>query len=147
MKSVAEILRSKPDQTVYNIAPGASVYDALRLMADKNIGALLVVDEGKIVGILSERDYARKVALMDRSSKQTAVREVMTSSVMYARPDQTNEECMAMMTDNRLRHLPVIDDGRLLGLVSIGDLVKDIISEQQFTIDQLQHYIQGHHRA
>lgn len=147
MKSVAEILRSKPDQTVYNIAPGASVYDALRLMADKNIGALLVVDEGKILGILSERDYARKVALMDRSSKQTAVREVMTSSVMYARPDQTNEECMAMMTDNRLRHLPVIDDGRLLGLVSIGDLVKDIISEQQFTIDQLQHYIQGHHRA
>ena len=147
MKSVAEILRSKPDQTVYNIAPGASVYDALRLMADKNIGALLVVEEGKIVGILSERDYARKIALMDRSSKQTAVREVMTSSVMYARPDQTNEECMAMMTDNRLRHLPVIDDGRLLGLVSIGDLVKDIISEQQFTIDQLQHYIQGHHRA
>ena len=147
MKSVAEILRSKPDQTVYNIAPGASVYDAVRLMADKNIGALLVVDEGKIVGILSERDYARKVVLMDRSSKQTAVREVMTSTVMYARPDQSNEECMALMTDNRLRHLPVIDNGRLLGLVSIGDLVKDIISEQQFTIDQLQHYIQGHHRA
>jgi len=147
MKSVAEILRSKPDQTVYNIAPGASVYDALRLMADKNIGALLVVEEGKIVGILSERDYARKVVLMDRSSKQTAVREVMTSSVMYARPDQTNEECMALMTDNRLRHLPVIDNGKLLGLVSIGDLVKDIISEQQFTIEQLQHYIQGDHRA
>jgi CBS domain-containing protein len=147
MKSVAEILRSKPDQSVYKIAPGASVYDALRLMADKNIGALLVVEEGKIVGMLSERDYARKVALMDRSSKQTEVREVMTSSVMYARPDQTNEECMALMTDTRLRHLPVIDNGRLLGLVSIGDLVKDIISEQQFTIDQLQHYIQGHHRA
>ena len=147
MKSVAEILRSKPDQTVYNIAPGVSVYEALRLMADKNIGALLVVEEGKIVGILSERDYARKVVLMDRSSKQTAVREVMTSPVMYARPDQTNEECMALMTDNRLRHLPVIDNGRLLGLVSIGDLVKDIISEQQFTIEQLQHYIQGDHRA
>ena len=84
---------------------------------------------------------------MDRSSKQTAVREVMTSSVMYARPDQTNEECMALMTDNRLRHLPVIDNGRLLGLVSIGDLVKDIISEQQFTIEQLQHYIRGDQRA
>ena len=147
MTIVAEILKSMPDQTVHNIAPGASVYDALRLMADKNIGALLVVEEGKIVGILSERDYARKVVLMDRSSKQTAVRDVMTSSVMYARPDQTNEECMALMTDNRLRHLPVIDKGRLLGLVSMGDLVKDIISEQQFTIDQLQHYIQGHHRA
>ena len=143
MKNVAEILRSKPDQTVYSIAPGVSVYDALRLMADRNIGALLVVEEGKIVGILSERDYARKVVLMDRSSKQTAVREVMTSSVMYARPDQTNEECMALMTDNRLRHLPVIDNGRLLGLVSIGDLVKDIISEQKFIIEQLQHYIQG----
>jgi CBS domain-containing protein len=147
MKSVAEILRSKPDQTVYSVAPTVSVYDALRLMADKNIGALLVVEEGKIVGILSERDYARKVVLMDRSSKQTAVREVMTSTVMYARPDQTNEECMALMTDNRLRHLPVIDNGKLLGLVSIGDLVKDVISEQQFTIEQLQHYIQGHHRA
>jgi len=147
MKSVAEILRSKPDQTVYSIAPGASVFDALRLMADKNIGSLLVVEEGKIAGIFSERDYARKVILMDRSSKQTAVREVMTSSVMYARPDQTNEECMALMTDNRLRHLPVIDNGRLLGLLSIGDLVKDIISEQQFTIEQLQHYIQGDRRA
>ena len=143
MKTVAEILRSKPDQAVHSIAPGGSVYDALRLMADKNIGALLVMEEGKIVGILSERDYSRKVVLMGRSSKQTAVREVMTSSVMYARPDQTNEECMALMTDNRLRHLPVIDNDKLLGLVSIGDLVKDIISEQQFLIEQLQHYIQG----
>ena len=143
MKSVANILKSKPDQAVYKIAPGDSVYDALRMMADRNIGALLVVEEGKIVGILTERDYARKVILMDRSSKQTAVGEIMTSSVMYVRPDQTNEECMALMTDNRLRHLPVIDNGRLLGVVSIGDLVKDIISEQQFIIEQLQHYIQG----
>ena len=147
MKSVAEILRSKPDPTIYTIAPGASVYDALQLMADKNIGAVLVVEEGKIAGIFSERDHARRLALMDRSSKQTAVREVMTAPVMYARPDQTNEECMALMTKNRLRHLPVMDKDRLVGLVSIGDLVKDIISEQQFTIDQLQHYIQGHHRA
>jgi len=143
MKSVANILKSKPDQTVYKIAPGVSVYDALRLMADKNIGALLVAEDDKIVGIFTERDYARKVVLMERSSKQTAVREIMTSSVIYVRPDQTNEECMALMTDNRLRHLPVIDNGRLLGLVSIGDLVKDIISEQQFIIEQLQHYIQG----
>ena len=147
MKSVANILKSKPDQTVYKIAPDVSVYDALRLMADKNIGALLVAEDDKIVGIFTERDYARKVVLMERSSKQTAVREIMTSSVIYVRPDQTNEECMALMTDNRLRHLPVIDNGRLLGLVSIGDLVKDIISEQQFIIEQLQHYIQGHHRA
>ena len=143
MKSVADILRSKPDQTVYNIAPGDSVFDALRLMADKNIGALLVVEEGKIVGMLTERDYARKVILRDGSSKLITVREVMTSSVMYVRPNQTNEECTALMTDNRLRHLPVIDNDKLLGLVSIGDLVKDIISEQQFIIEQLQHYIQG----
>ena len=143
MTTVAEILRSKSDQAVHSIAPGASVYDALRLMADKNIGALLVVEDGRIVGILTERDYARKVILMDRSSQQTPVRDIMTSSVMYARPDQTNEECMALMTDNRLRHLPVIDNGKLLGVVAIGDLVKDIISEQQFTIEQLQHYIQG----
>lgn len=143
MKSVAEILKSKPDQTVYIIAPGDSAYDALRLMADKNIGALLVVEEGGIAGIITERDYARKLLAMDRSSKLITVREVMTSAVMYVRPDQTNEECMALMTDNRLRHLPVIDNDKLLGLLSIGDLVKDIISEQQFIIEQLQHYIQG----
>src|SRR3989304_10561846 len=100
MKSVADILGSKPHQTVYDVAPGVSVYDALRLMADKNIGARLVMEEGKIVGILSVRDYAREVALMDRSSKQTAVRDIMTSTVLYARPDQTNEESMALMTDH-----------------------------------------------
>jgi CBS domain-containing protein len=144
MKSVAEILKSKPDRSVYNIAPGSSVFDALRIMADKNIGALLVEDGGKIVGIFTERDYARKIVLLDRSSKQTTIAEVMSSPVMYVRPAQTNEECMALMTDNHLRHLPVMDDEKLVGLVSIGDLVKDIISEQQFIIDQLQHYIQGY---
>ncbi len=143
MKSVADIIRSKPDQTVYKITPGVLAYDALRLMAEKNIGALLVAEEGKIVGIVTERDFARKVVMMDRSSKQTTIREIMTASVMYVRPDQTNEECMALMTDNRLRHLPVMENGKLLGLVSIGDLVKDIISEQQFVIEQLQNYIQG----
>ena len=147
MKLVVEILKSKSDPTVHHIDPGASVYDALRLMTDKNVGALLVMERGNIVGIISERDCARKVALMDRAPKQTAVRDVMTSKVLYARPDQTNEECMALMTDNRLRHLPVVDNGKLLGLISIGDLVKDIISEQQFTIEQLQHYIQGDRRV
>ncbi len=147
MKSVAEILKTKPDQHVYRVAPDVSVYDALQLMADKNLGAVLVMEDNRIVGILSERDYARKLALMDRSSKATRVSEVMTAPVMYVRPDQTNEECMALMTDHRMRHLPVIDDGRLVGLLSIGDLVKDIISEQQFIIDQLQHYITGHPRG
>ena len=147
MKSVADILRSKADHTVYRIGPEATVYDALRLMGEKNIGALLIMDGDKVVGILTERDYARKVALLDRSSKQTAVREVMTANVMYVNPDQTNEECMALMTDHRLRHLQVLSAGKLVGLLSIGDLVKDIISEQQFIIEQLQHYIQGHPRG
>jgi CBS domain-containing protein len=119
------------------------VFDALKLMADKEIGALLVMEGDAVVGIFTERDYARKVALMARSSKETLVRDVMTAPVMYVRPDQTSEECMALMTENRLRHLPVIDDGRLIGLISIGDLVKDIISEQRFIIEQLEHYIVG----
>ena len=143
MKSVAEILRSKPEQTVHTITPSASVFDAVKLMAEKSIGALLVKEDQKIDGIITERDYARKIVLMGRSSKETLVREIMTSPVMYVRPDQTNEECMALMTDNRVRHLPVIDDGKLIGLISIGDLVKDIISEQKFIIDQLEHYIMG----
>jgi CBS domain-containing protein len=143
MKSVAEILRSKPEQTVHTITPSASVFDAVKLMAEKSIGALLVMEDQKIDGIITERDYARKIVLMGRSSKETPVREIMTSPVMYVRPDQTNEECMALMTDNRVRHLPVIDDDKLIGLISIGDLVKDIISEQKFIIDQLEHYIMG----
>ena len=119
------------------------MFDALKLMADKNIGALLVMEGEEVAGIITERDYARKIVLMSRSSKQTPVREIMTSAVMYVRPDQTSEECMVLMTENRLRHLPVIDDGRLLGIISIGDLVKDIIAEQRFTIEQLEHYISG----
>jgi CBS domain-containing protein len=143
MKSVAEILRSKPEQAVQTITPSASVFDAVKLMAEKSIGALLVMEDLKIDGIITERDYARKIVLLGRSSKETPVREIMTSPVMYVRPDQTNEECMALMTDNRVRHLPVIDNGKLMGLISIGDLVKDIISEQKFIIDQLEHYIMG----
>ena len=141
MKSVALILKSKPDPTVHTIGPTASVFDALELMAEKSIGAL-VVTEG-VVGIITERDYARKVILMARSSKDTPVRAIMSSSVMYVRSDNTSEECMLLMTENRLRHLPVMDGGKLVGLVSIGDLVKDIISEQKFIIEQLEHYITG----
>ena len=143
MTSAAQVLKSKPRQTVESVAPSTSVFDAVKLMAEKNIGALLVLEEQKIVGIITERDYARKVVLLGRSSKETPVRDIMSSPVMYVRPDQTNEECMALMTDNRLRHLPVVDQGRLLGLISIGDLVKDIISEQKFIIEQLEHYISG----
>ena len=143
MKSVAQILKTKLEQTVHTITPSTSVFDAVRRMAEKNIGALLVMEDVKIVGIFTERDYARKIVLMGLSSKETPVRDIMTSPVMYVRPDQTNEECMALMTDNRVRHLPVMDNGKLIGLISIGDLVKDIIAEQKFTIQQLEHYIMG----
>ena len=143
MKSVAQILASKREQAVQTIAPSASVYDAVKLMAEKDIGALLVLENQRIVGIITERDYARKTILMGRTSKETPVRDIMTFPVMYVRPDQTNEECMALMTDNRVRHLPVVDNGKLVGLISIGDLVKDIITEQKFIIDQLEHYIKG----
>ena len=144
MSSVAEILKTKADAAVHSIAPTESVLDALKRMAEKRIGALLVMEAGAIVGIVTERDYARKIALMGRSSADTRVRDVMTSAVLYVQPSQTCQECMALMTQNRLRHLPVVDDaGHLLGMLSIGDLVKDIISEQQFTIQQLEHYITG----
>ena len=143
MKTVADILQSKGNAVVHRIAPGATVYEAVALMAEKNVGALLVMEGEKIVGILTERDYARKVVLMSRSSKDTPLRDVMTPAVMYVRPDQTTEECMALMTQSRIRHLPVLDDGKLVGLISIGDLVKGIMSEQTFIIEQLQSYIAG----
>src|SRR5258706_12677803 len=127
MKSVAELLKSKPAGLIHDVAPSASVFEALQIMAARNIGALLVRENGNLVGIFTERDYARKLILMDRSSKQTKVSEVMTPRVIYVRPTQTNEECMALMTDNHLRHLPVIDGDKRLGLVSIGGLVTDII--------------------
>ena len=144
MTAVAEILKSKGDATIHSIAPTASVLDALQRMADKSIGALLVIEDDAIVGILTERDYARKIALMGRRSGLTQVRDVMSSPVMFVGPAHTSDEGMAWMTESRLRHLPVVDGGRLLGLISIGDLVKNIISEQQFVIEQLEHYIPGH---
>ena len=143
MKSVAHILKAKADQRVYSIAPTESVFDAVKLMAERNIGALVVMEGEKIVGIITERDYARKIVLMARSSKETPVRDIMSPSAMYVSPVQRSEECMALMTENRVRHLLVVDSGKLIGLISIGDLVKDIISEQKFIIEQLEHYITG----
>lgn len=143
MTTAADILKSKPNPAIYSIKPAASVYDALQLMSDKRIGALLVMEGEQVIGIVTERDYARKIALMSRASKETRVSEIMTAQVMYVPPDQSSEECMALMTENRIRHLPVMDEGKLLGLISIGDLVKDIISEQKFIILQLEHYITG----
>lgn len=143
MTTVAQILKSKPDNAVHTIAASALVYDAMKLMAEKRIGALVVTEGYEIVGIVTERDYARKVVLMDRSSKATPVREIMTREVRYVRPEDSAENCMALITERRMRHLPVIDNDRLVGMISIGDLVKSIISEQQFTIQQLEHYIRG----
>lgn len=144
MTVVAKILQSKPDTTVHTIGPATSVFDALKLMADKGIGALIVTEGADIVGIFTERDYARKIALMGRTSSVTQVRDVMTTAVLFVRPDHTSEQCMQLMTGNRLRHLPVVDDSsKLVGMISIGDLVKDIISEQKFIIEQLEQYITG----
>jgi len=143
MTTVAEILRSKSNAMVFHVSPSDTVLDALRLMAEQGIGAVVVLEGEKLAGIFTERDYARKVALLRRSSSDTPVSDIMTRAVRYVHPTQTAEECMALMTENRLRHLPVLDDGRIVGLVSIGDLVKHVISQQQFVIAQMEQYITG----
>lgn len=143
MKTVAEILKSKSSSQVYSIEPTITVLEAISLMADKSVGALVVVEGEEVVGIVTERDYARKIVLMERSSYNTDVRDIMTIDVITVHPGQSNEFCMGLMTEKRLRHLPVLEDGKLIGLVSIGDLVKDIISDQQSMIRQLEQYIRG----
>jgi CBS domain-containing protein len=142
MKTVRDLLRVKGGAT-WSIAPAATVYEALALMAEKDVGALLVLEAGNLVGIVSERDYARKVALRGKTSRETPVREIMTARVVWVRPEQTIEECMALMTNKRIRHLPVLEGERLIGVISIGDVVKAIISEQEFIIAQLENYITG----
>jgi CBS domain-containing protein len=137
--TVRQMLAGKPG--VYSVTPDDTMYDALSLMADKNIGAVIVLSEGEIRGILSERDYARKVALLGRTSKSTPVEEVMTTNVICVEPEWTVDRCMALMTDKRVRHLPVVEDGRLIGIISIGDVVRAVVDEQQFTIQSLERYI------
>jgi CBS domain-containing protein len=140
MKSIRQLLQDKSGG-LSTIGPNASVLDALKLMAEKNIGALLVVENDKLVGIVSERDYARKVVLLGKTSHDTPVKEIMSERAVCVQPDNTVEECMALMTDKHIRHLPVIENETLLGVLSIGDLVKETISEQQFVIKQLESYI------
>ena len=142
MKLVSDILNSM-GHDVWAVKPDDTIFDSLRLMAEKGVGALLVMDGDKLVGIVTERDYARKVILEGKSSKTTAISEIMTEKVLCVAPERTIEECMALMTDKRARHLPVVDDKRVVGVLSIGDLVKAILGEQQVLIDQLQHYIAG----
>lgn len=143
MANVSQILRAKAEQQLHTITPGATVFEAIRLMAEKNIGALPVVSDGRTVGLISERDYARKVELADRAARLVTVGEIIDPQVLYVLPSHSCEECMALMTQKRVRHLPVIDGGKLVGLVSIGDVVKTALSEQHFIIEQLEHYIAG----
>ena len=140
--TISEILSHKGN-TVWSISPDATVFEAIQIMADKNVGALLVTENDKLVGIISERDYTRKVVIKGKASRTTAVREILSSHVIHATPASTVEECLRLMTDHHFRHLPVLDGDRIAGIVSIGDLVNWIISAQHTTISQLQTYITG----
>jgi CBS domain-containing protein len=140
MKTVADILADKK-AALYTISPAASVYDAMSLMAEKNIGALPVLDQDKVVGMITERDYARKIVLSGLSSKATPVSAIMTSPVLYVRPDQTSDDCMTLMTGIRSRHLPVMEGESLVGLVSIGDVMKCLISQQRLLMQELERHI------
>jgi len=143
MKSVAELLKSKPTRRVISVRPEQSVLDAIKVLAAENIGAAVVMTGDRIAGIFSERDYTRKVVLKGRSSDTTKVEEIMTANVIVVSPRTNTRECMQLMTEKSIRHLPVVDEGRVIGMVSIRDIVSDIIADQDFTIEQLEHYISG----
>lgn len=140
--TIGAVLKNK-NGNIWSTTPTASVYEAIEMMAEKQIGALPVMEQGRLLGILSERDYARKIILMGRSSKDTPVADIMTSAVTTVSPQHTVGECMHIVTDKRIRHLPVVEDGRLVGVISIGDLVNWVITEQQETIRHLEAYISG----
>jgi CBS domain-containing protein len=142
MGNVRNLLQKK-GTIVHSITPDSSVYDALEVLESKNLGALVVVQDGELIGIFTERDYARKVVLKGRSSKDTCVGDIMTDRPIYVTPDNTIEDCMQIMTDKYIRHLPVVDNGRLIGVISIGDVVKYVIEEKNFIIENLEHYIVG----
>ena len=142
MITVKEILQTKGNEVI-SITPDTTVYESLTIMADKNVGALVVLDGDTVAGIMSERDYARKVILHGKSSRELQVREIMTSRVYYVRPEQNVQECMAQMTDKHVRHLPVIENDRLVGIISIGDVVKTIMADQEYTIKLLESFITG----
>ncbi|RYY73666.1 MAG: CBS domain-containing protein [Gammaproteobacteria bacterium] len=143
MKNVRDILGSKLDPETYSVAPDAMVWDAIKLMSEKSVGALLVTDMHKLVGIVSERDYMRKVALLGRSSKSTEVKDIMTANPITVTPEETMDACMALMTEKRIRHLPVVSDEKLFGMLSIRDLLESTMEEQKHLIQQLEQYIRG----
>ena len=140
MMKVGQIIENKGHE-VWTVSPEQSVFDAIQLMDEKSVGALAVVSEGRLVGIVSERDYARKVILKNRTSRDTKVKEIMTRHIFHTQPNQTVDQCLVIMNDKRVRHLPVLNDGKLVGMISIGDVVKQIIADQQYTIQQLENYI------
>ena len=142
MKTLKQLLDEKGGD-VWSLAPDDTVFDAIKLMAEKDIGALTILRGGNLIGIITERDYARKVILKEKSSKDTLISDIMTTKVVYARSHQNIDECMAVMTEKRVRHLPVFEKDKMIGIVSIGDLVKAIIAEQRFVIEQLEQYISG----
>jgi len=144
MTTIAQLLNAKGDQ-IWSVEPKATIFEALEIMSEKEIGALLVMEDGKLKGIFSERDYARKVILKGKSSKETPVGELMTKKVFYIDSQKTINDCMAMMTAKRIRHVPVIEDNQVMGIVTIGDVVNQIISEQEVTINHLENYITGSH--
>ncbi len=142
MMTVRHLLQDKPD-TVWSVTPETLVFDAIKLMAEKEVGALVVCEDRRLVGIISERDYATKLALHDKSSRSTPVHEVMTARVYYVQPDHTVEDCMTIMNEKHLRHLPVIDQDRVVGVISIRDVIKVLLEDRQFMIEQLENYITG----
>jgi CBS domain-containing protein len=141
MKTIRQLLETKPHQDIYSVTPHSTVFQALQVMADKDIGAVLVMSGVQLLGILSERDYARKVVLQGKASATTPVAEIMTSRVIYVRPDQSTDEAMAIMNERRFRHLPVVERDRVVGVISVTDLVRDAMSEKEFIIQQLENYI------
>lgn len=143
MTIVAQVINNKAEQSIFTISPNATVLEAIKIMADKGVGALVVAEDEKLLGIFSERDYTRKIALMDRSSNNTLVADIMTAKVITVNLSHTVEECLGLMTDRHLRHLPVLENDKLVGFISIGDLVKAAMDDQRVLIEQLQHYISG----
>ncbi|MFV5263915.1 CBS domain-containing protein [Acinetobacter courvalinii] len=143
MTIVAQVIKNKAVQSIFTISPNATVLEAIKIMAEKGVGALVVAEDEKVVGIFSERDYTRKIALMERSSNNTPVADIMTSKVISVSLNHTVEECLQLMTDRHLRHLPVLDEEKLVGFISIGDLVKAAMDDQRILIEQLQQYISG----
>ena len=141
MKPVAELLKKRTDTAIYSVSPGATVFEAITLLAEKGVGALMVIEQGNLVGIFSERDYTRKIAILGKNSREALVSDIMTSPVLYVTTSHRTRECMALMSDKKVRHLPVLDNGRVVGMLSIRDLMNDIIADHEFTIAQLESYI------